>query len=302
MSEMFTLRAAYSDIMQAGNDNGDDPMSWDQVVALTHKEDVMLRPTLPRDLDRSTARLVHDCWAHDPSLRPSFPVILVRLQMIERSRIAKSVGDQRAEDLKSMRSFFRSVHDLVWLFNSQDWTEQATLSLLDPQIAVTAANETLRKVLGSETGPRAVKNLGWMMFGGLEDRAEIIPEPLLDEDIVLDLERGSGMVFFRFAVKPPKKRIQWVTADTKEFDALGLALAEMEKELETNEDEALYKAVAESKADAKARRRKVARKRRPQRPARPRKNKEVTRFMKAAKFVRGMGACEFLYSATAASV
>ena len=61
-------------------------MSWDQIVALTHKEDVMLRPTLSDDMDAATADLVQMCWAHDPAARPSCTVILVRLERIARGR------------------------------------------------------------------------------------------------------------------------------------------------------------------------------------------------------------------------
>ena len=75
MCELLTLRPPYSDIMKGGGDkNEGKPLSWEQVVALTHKEDVMLRPTLPNDMEAETADLVHMCWAHDPAARPSCTV------------------------------------------------------------------------------------------------------------------------------------------------------------------------------------------------------------------------------------
>ena len=145
-----------------------------------------------------------------------------------------------------------------------------------------------------------------LMFGGLDDGAEIIPEPLLDEHIACDVEEKSGVLEFHFAVKPPKKQIQWRVADTKEYDALALALAEMGKEVEAAKHEVLEKAIAESKDAAgkpgERRRKKPRRKRKKKQQGaasgRPHKNnKEVTKFMKAAKFVRGMGASKIHPSA-----
>ena len=87
MFELLTLRAPYSDITKGGGDAKDNKklMSWDQVVALTHDEDVMLRPTLPVDIDAEVAELVRNCWAHDPATRPSCTVIVARLDKIGRA-------------------------------------------------------------------------------------------------------------------------------------------------------------------------------------------------------------------------
>ena len=302
MCELLTLCPPYSDIMKGGgkkDGGGEQPMSWDQVVALTHKEGVMLRPTIPDYIDAEAAELVRSCWAHDPAARPSFRVILVRLEGIARKE--KTVADAKKDEAKEMRALFRSIHDLIWLYRSSDWDDKAALSLIAADISVTAADKTLREILsGDKEGLERIKSLGWLMFGGFEDGAEIIPEPLLDRDIVCDADKGSGLVAFHFAVKPPAKTIQWRTGDTKEFDALGVALAEMEKSLKKSEDdtEALEKAVVESKEDAKARRRRMMRRKKPPPRGgggRPQKNKEVTRFMKAAKFVQGMGAGALLW-------
>ena len=56
MCELLTLRPPYSEFMKGDGDKKEGKaMPWDQVVALTHKEDVMLRPTLPDDMDAATA-------------------------------------------------------------------------------------------------------------------------------------------------------------------------------------------------------------------------------------------------------
>ena len=295
MSEILALRAPYSDIMRGGGKDGDgQPMSWDQVVALTHKQDVTLRPTLPDDMDNETRALVQSCWQADPALRPSFSVILVRLdglhRVLEREGSSRSIN--RDKDVEAMRLLFRSVNDLIWLFRGSALDTDQALALIDAGVQISAADETLRKILAKTKGLDGIKSLGWLMFGGFEDGAEIIPEPLLDEDIVCNATRHFGVITMHFAVRPPTKRVQWRVADTKEFDALAVALSEMGKGEVSEQSEALSKAVKESKEEAKARRRKMMRRKRPPRSggARPEKNKEVTTFMKAAKFVRGMGA------------
>ncbi len=290
MCELLTLRAPYSDIRKGAGKEGDEkPLSWDQVVALTHKDDVMLRPTLPDDIDAEAAACVRMCWAHDPAARPSFTVIVARLEKLARGRERDGDVSFKERGAKTLRAFFRSFHDLLWLFQSSNWNEQHALSLVDASINVTSTDKTLCEILSAEKGLDCIKTLGWMMFGGFEDGAEIVPEPLLEADIVCDARTLSGLITFNFAVRPPAKRYQWRVADTKEFDALGLALDEMEKALQqSDEGEALEKAVVESKADAKPRRRRLKRKRKAQ-PGR-KKNKEVKNFMKAAKYVQGMGA------------
>ena len=99
---------------------------------------------------------------------------------------------------------------------------------------MTAANPTLHEILSVGKGPACIKSLAWMMFGGLEDGAEIIIEPLLDEDVTIDLEKKIALVAMNFGVKPPKKRHQWTGKDKREFDNLKQALAEAEKAMEAH--------------------------------------------------------------------
>ena len=80
MYELLALRAPYADIIEG--EDGNEAMSWDQVTALTHKEGVDLRPTLPGDMDPDTAALICECWAPNQEFRPSFSVILFRLEMV----------------------------------------------------------------------------------------------------------------------------------------------------------------------------------------------------------------------------
>ena len=165
---------------------------------------------------------------------------------------------------------------------------------------VTAANPTLHEILSMEKGPACIKSLAWMMFGGLEDGAEIIIEPLLDEDVTIDLEKNSALVAMNFGVKPPKKRHQWTGKDKREFDNLEQALAEAEKAMEAHGAEALQQAVMEKESEAKPklkRKLKLKRKKKPNRfqgrwgrNKNKKKDDPFTIFVKAARFVRGMGA------------
>ena len=146
------------------------------------------------------------------------------------------------------------------------------------------------------------------MFGGLEDGAEIAPEPLLDEDIIDNLADGYVLITFHFGVKPLKKKKQWTVGDTKEFDELGTVLAEMGKSvLQSEETKPLENAVAASSADAAQKRRQDLREKRRKRRRRRRKSsstltrttkdKELTAFIKAARYVRGSGASKIHPSA-----
>ena len=138
------------------------------------------------------------------------------------------------------------------------------------------------------------------MFGGLEDGAEIIIEPLLDEDVTIDLEKKIALVAMNFGVKAPKKRHQWTGKDKREFDNLEQALAEAEKAMEAHGAEALQQAVMEKESEAKPklkRKLKLKRKKKPNRfqgrwgrNKNKKKDDPFTIFVKAARFVRGMGA------------
>ena len=302
MCELLTLQAPYSDIRK--DEDGKQLMSWDQVVAMTHKKDVCLRPTIPEDMDRSIAALIRRCWGDDPELRPSFRVIMARLQSAARKYDERrGTGGLRTivqQEVEGFSALCRGVHDLLWLFRPSDWDEETAAALLGSDFAATANDETIRTILSTEKGPNSIKALGWIMFGGLEDGAEILPEPLLEENIICDIENGSALVTVNFSVKQPPKQHQWTGKDRREFDELEQALAQASKDLlTTDETEVLEKAVAESKADIAPKRKlklkkKMKKKKRGAWRGRGRNNsnedKGLKGFMKAARYVRGLGA------------
>ena len=230
---------------------------------MTWHDSVNLRPTLPDDIDATTASLILECWAADPAMRPSFPVILFRLQGFRHRDEAARSASSKMEKRQALRSAARSVHDLLWLFHSSEWSPLAAKTVLDSGITATARDETLRKILASDKGPACVKSLGWIMFGGFEDGAKIVPEPLLDEHIICNAEKSYAMITVNFAVAAPKRMKQWRVRDTKDFDELGKVLAEMEVKLQSeSETVALENAVASTNADGKPRRKRAVRKKR----------------------------------------
>ena len=142
--------------------DSDEPMSWDQVVALTHKENVSLRPTLSDDMDAAILALIRSCWADDPELRPSFSVILVRLDATKRRNAMRLKEEEAEEDETELRNAIRSFHDLMWILRSSDASLSGALdlqSLLDAGTTVKAVDDVLDKIVNSEKGPDSIRSL-----------------------------------------------------------------------------------------------------------------------------------------------
>ena len=144
-------------------------------------------------MDPETLALLQQCWSPDTELRPSFSVIRFRLETIARRVGNEEVAKVRDEkDARELRGHTRAIHDLIWLFRPADWDQRAAESLLSAKITATAKDEMLRNILGSGSGYSCIKSLGWLMFSGFEDGSEIMPEPLLDEHIVVcDAQSGT---------------------------------------------------------------------------------------------------------------
>ena len=176
---------------------------------------------------------------------------------------------------------------------------------------MTATNATLREILCTEKGPSCIKSLAWMMFAGIEDGAKIIIEPLLDSDVTFNLEKNSALIAINFGVKVPQKLHQWTGKDKREFDDLEEALAEAERAMEAHGAEALQEAVSKSAREVaalnsasvrkitlnnekqkKKKKHRTLQDRWRQRGQGRKKKKDdpFSIFVKAAKFVRGMGA------------
>ena len=169
---------------------------------------------------------------------------------------------------------------------------------------MTATNSTLNEILSTETGPASIKSLAWVMLGGLEDGAKIIVEPLLDDDITVDTEKKCALVAINFGVVAPKELYQWTSKDRRAFDNLEQALANAEKAMEAYGAEVVLRAATIGPALNKPKvKKKLNQGKRPRSYHRdgprvrsyhrdgPRvKDDPFMTFVKAARFVRGMGA------------
>ena len=286
MSELASLRVPYKEYLKDEDDNR--IASWDQIVHLTKTEG--LRPTLPDDLDEGFHNLISECWAHEPGLRPSFTVIRLRLYGLlqKQSTKMKKKGSRMTalsyhEEVAEVHELCRGVHDLLWHFRPDQWDEKKAFSIIDKAAKASALDPILHEILASESGPDCAKALGWMMFGGLEDGAEILPEPMLNADVINVPGSDSVLLKMRFAACAPEKIKQWKAKDTRGFDGLATVLAESQSTIESWGTGAFGSAKTKEGSGKKRRRRRAS----------PRKNKKDARleqFMKAARFVRGHGA------------
>ena len=155
----------------------------------------------------------------------------------------------------------------------------------------------MRKILSTEKGPSSVKALAWIMFGGLEDGAKTVDEPLLDSDITCDLNQMSALIAIHFGITASKKPYQWTDEDRRGFDNLEQALADAEKAMQAQGIEDLEKAMRASTLGSSPKRKRNLKKKKRQAiqdqselRRRSAKNDPFTIFVKAAKFVRGIGA------------
>ena len=261
-----------------------------------------LRPTLPADMDSEFEDLISDCWNPEPALRPSFPVILLRLQSIGASKSSRDLDRNRSGPLDEeinagVKEMCRTLNDILWDYAPERWNQEQAAALIDKDATVTARDPVLHQILLAESGPCCAKALGWMMFGGLEDGAEICPEPVLDTDITPSgsLTKSFALLKTRFAVIAPAKIKQWRVKDTREFDGLQAALQASEKSIKSWGIGGLE--AATSGEDSRKSKNEKRKRRRRSKPKKSKKDARVENFIKAARFVRGYGAASIHPSA-----
>ena len=237
--------------------------------------------------------LIRQCWAADAAIRPSFSVIIQRFTLMKQANDAKTRTRSATakQHTGQVRTLCRSIHGLLQRVKPGQWSELQARACLAKDVVICASDKVLNKILRSEGGPNSAKSLGWLMFGGLGDGSEIIVEPLLDEDIAIC--RESAIVSFRFHAKGPLQEQLSQEKNEREFDGLARALAEGEHALEAEGAQALDNAVAENVAAAKPKLRstaKLRRKIRKRTSSFPQRKKDpFARFVKAARYVRGIG-------------
>ena len=304
MSELLALRAPYSDMMK--NDDGDSILSMDQITAMTMRKDGGVRPSLPDDIDAGMLSLVRRSWSSDASLRPSFSSILFHLDEMShaRNRSFKLRGGKQVDDKlttttkQSAASLCRRLHNLLTHYKPTEWSERKAATVVDANASITAKDVTLNEVLSLEKGPTCIKALGWVMFGGLEKGAQITPEPLVDEDdIVVDVEKKSALVYIHFAIKV-KAEAQEETEDYENaFDGLQRALREAERAVSSEGKVKLETAVAQAAASEQGRQKpkrklglKKKKKKKKEAGMMSKEDRQLMRFIKATRYVRGVGA------------
>ena len=157
MCELLTLRAPYSDMMK--DEEGKSILTWAQITPMTQKKEDGLRPSLPDDMDDEMGRLVRESWSSDAELRPSFSVIVVRLEGIAR-RATKSLQFKNALSTTSTRnsadgkalSLCHDVHELLYHYNSAEWSDKKALTVI---IEVSSLSLPQRTTLTSIAAPNS---------------------------------------------------------------------------------------------------------------------------------------------------
>ena len=135
------------------------------------------------------------------------------------------------------------------------------------------------------------------MFGGFEDGTKILPEPLLAEHIACNSGKGYAIITITFTVMPPERQYKWTGKDTSEFLALEKALNEDSLQ-SSGASLALEKAIEKikpptSKTGFSGRLRNHKREQERSSAGKGLKyedTKAFATFIKAARYVRGVGA------------
>ena len=240
MSEVVTLRPPYADMLSE-----EGGASLPQIVEMT-KPPTNVRPTvsnvvsvlqvqrtrltvsslfpsivmkLPEEINEEMESLVLACWHVEPSLRPSFEVIVMRLQMMLREssvdqQILKSQGylasspsirkKSSSEEIALQKEkailLCKQIHGAFWRSSPGLWDKGAVQGIVRPDATVTATDSVLNEILKSERGCEAIRSCGKLMYGDVEDGSEVIPDPLLTKDIVVNVLKGTALLTVRFSL------------------------------------------------------------------------------------------------------
>ena len=228
-SEIVSLRAPYQDLLHPSLDSKKSKITWRQVLELTKTSG--LRPTLPDHLEEAVSSLICDCWHEDPDARPSFSVVLLRLQEIGIDAQKKAGSQKQSSSIshESIRNLCHDLHDLFWRFRDEDWDEERVFKLIAPDLKVGAVDPVLNQVLAVETGPAALRSLARIMCSK-DDDTKIVPEPLLDDDIVRSLKSSHVLLRTKLVVHEVSSRQKRGKPTRfqhrREFASLEQALAE----------------------------------------------------------------------------
>ena len=173
------------------------------------------RAQLPTELDDNLQSLICDCWNAEPSLRPSFEVVELRLKMIVKattsSRNRKLVGllrprpsaetqDEAQKRKANAIKLCKDIHKALWQCSPELWDKRTVAHLVRADADVTASDKLLNEIVEGERGCHAIRSCGNLMIGNVEDGSEVIPDPLLEKDILVNLATGMALLTVRFSV------------------------------------------------------------------------------------------------------
>ena len=184
------------------------------------------------------------------------------------------------------RALARHLFDLLVNFQPGVWDKKLATTTLSSSTVVTATERVISEILGSQKGPGAIQNLGRLIFGGLEDGSELVLEPLLDADIIIDVDAKE--ILLRVAFSVATNETTEITTSfkdkrkmLKEFDGLKDAL----KAAQDQAAEVLTTSM--NSGDGGARRKRLRRKRR--RASSGKDDRNFQRFIKACRYFRTDG-------------
>ena len=201
-------------------------------------------------------------------------------------------NDQKEADAISL---CKDIHSTLCNTKPGLWDEGAAAQFTSEDTTVTACDPILNDIVKGERGTNAIRSCGGLMFGSMEDGSEVIADPLLAQDILVDLEGCKALLTMRFSASAAKTEKQAVPSfqARKEFKLLlENALAE---EVGAHKGEMTPLAAAVDKGgsgDQGAMRRKVRKRRsrmRTKRRGKPKKGsveETFDSFVRAARFVR----------------
>lgn len=133
---------------------------------------------------------------------------------------------------KAIRQRMHTLHSFLLPSESKDsglaqGSIRSVERLIVPNLKLVAKDAVLNEILCGENGMGAIRALGWVIFGAtVEDESTILPEPLLDDDILVDLGINVAILRLRFSVATVPSVRQRSHSRTKgqEFGGLSLAL------------------------------------------------------------------------------
>ena len=188
----------------------------------------------------------------------------------------------------------------------EEWNAATPSKLISPSATADAADVVLHGVLGGLIGTDAVKKCGLLIYGGAVEGVSIIPEPLLEEDVLWDMEKSLALVTIKYTLVATSVKRAPAFSQTK----VERGMEALEKSLfdAANEDEKLALTFAMSSGSGKKKKSKLrsakgghSRGKVKKKKEKKKKKKEkktlsdamgglLTTFIKASRYVRFSGA------------